>query len=90
MRELTFPTIHLNGSSADDLIKQNRNAVYKIQEAMEALRKAAPHGRDYYMQYDGAFAYARTEHENRMTKLKEVFDELNEIVMDLYRQQPEK
>jgi hypothetical protein len=41
------PTINLNGSSADDLIRPRRDAMGHLRNAIEALRQAAPNGRDY-------------------------------------------
>lgn len=73
---LRVPTVHLNGSSRDDLVGQCREVYRAITQAMEALNQAAPHARDYYVQDDPeAFEKARRQHEARAQKLIEVMDE---------------
>jgi hypothetical protein len=76
---MTIPTIHTNGTSKDELIKQVTDAAHAVQTAMETLCGAAPNARDYYPQGGGAFARADDEYQLRQIKLKEVFDELVEL-----------
>jgi len=47
---MMMPTIHINGTSAKELLEQLRNASVAVREARGALQQAAPHGRDYYPQ----------------------------------------
>jgi hypothetical protein len=48
--ELVMPTIHLNGTGRQALVEQYANAVEALQTALDKVRAAAPHGRDYYPQ----------------------------------------
>lgn len=86
MKNLTIPTVHLNGTSAEDLIQQYRKAYRATQDALKALAESAPHGRDYYVQSDGAFEKARKEHESRAERLRAVSDELLELALQVQDQ----
>jgi hypothetical protein len=44
------PTIHLNGTSADSLLRDDEAAHDAVTQAISALAQVAPHGRDYYVQ----------------------------------------
>jgi hypothetical protein len=41
------PTLNINGSSANDLIAPRLQAWSNLRDAIEALLKATPNGRDY-------------------------------------------
>ena len=73
---MLIPTIHVNGSSADALLTQLRDAQHALQGALEALARAAPHGRDYYPQGDSAYRLAAEEHGARALKVREVVHDL--------------
>ena len=73
------PTVHLNGTGRTSLLLQMQTAHEAAHTAIEALYAAAPHGRDYYTQDDGAYSVARTEHLARLTKLQSVRDEIMEL-----------
>jgi hypothetical protein len=79
----------LNGTSGDVLQTQNEAALAAIEQAIEQLAAAAPHGRDYYVQehtwdqlVEGmtAFHAAATQHTARVAALTSVRDGLREIV----------
>lgn len=80
---MTKPTLHLNGTAGEDLLAQYNAAHTAVQAALEALCKAAPHGRDYYPQdmfRDGlTFFQAQEQHEERRRKLVSVLVELDEL-----------
>lgn len=81
------PTVHRNGTSGEDLFDYNLNAVHVLRDAEEALAKAAPNGRDYYVQEDPrAFAIASEEHQKRQKALKFVREQLEEIAEDIQDQ----
>jgi len=44
------PTIHLNGTNREDLLEQRLAVARACSNLREALAKATPHGRDYYLQ----------------------------------------
>lgn len=78
---LAIPTVHLNGTSKEALLDQVYEAVEALHAAGRKLAAAAPNARDYYVQPNEAqpFTRAQTEHYARMTKLKEVIAELEQI-----------
>jgi len=49
---LINPTINLNGSDRAYLVEQRRAAMDHLQDAIEALARVTPHGRDYPADYD--------------------------------------
>lgn len=73
------PTIHLNGTSRDELICGYIAAMEAIQAAIDKLCSTAPNSRDYYTQGDGAFRKAAIEHASRVRRLEAVRLELQEI-----------
>ena len=81
MTTLAIPTVHLNGTSKSDLLDQFCEAINSLHEAGWALAKAAPNGRDYYVQPGNSIAVAIDQHDARMNKLREVVSELEEIAM---------
>lgn len=74
-----IPTIHLNGTSREDLTEALREAVHAIHKAGRKLAATCPNGRDYYPQGAAAITVALAEHEDRMRKLREVASELEHI-----------
>jgi ABC-type transporter Mla subunit MlaD len=80
-----IPTVHLNGTSADELVEQLCAVSNKLVDAIYALRGAAPNGRDFYPQGPDALNKAIAEHSARVTKLldlKAEIDTLAEKVAD--------
>ena len=83
---LAVPTVHLNGTSKQELLEQQSNARHKISEAITALRHTAPHGRDYYVQGNSAFREAQKQHCNRVRQLEAVLNELLQISLAVDKQ----
>ena len=77
-KNLTLPTIHLNGTSATSLFEGNARAMGAIRKAIKTLEDNAPHSRDYYVQNnpEQAFLKASTEHMERIKKLQDVLTEM--------------
>ena len=75
------PTVHLNGTAHEDLLKQLSDAYCAIVEAEKTLRLATPNGRDYYLQEHGALELARREHADRIRALTQVKQELEAIAI---------
>lgn len=73
---LAIPTIHLNGTSREQLQKEILDAARAVNKAISALEAAAPNGRDYYVQSPEAFRLAQTQHRDRLDRLQSVYDEL--------------
>ncbi len=78
---LLIPTVHMNGTSRDELEKQLRDASDAIRKAMAVLHKACPNDRDYYVRSQDAGLAARAQHRSRMQRLESVRQELEAIFM---------
>ncbi len=76
---LTVPTVHLNGSGGAALLQGYTEAAKALREALGLLENTSPNGRDYYPQGPEAIGRAQTEHQTRVTKLREVLSELREL-----------
>jgi hypothetical protein len=66
----------MNGTSARALLEGYCNAISAIHDALDALARAAPNGRDYYPQGPNACALADGEHDARKHALIKVMNEL--------------
>jgi hypothetical protein len=66
----TLPTIHLNGTGADTLLREYSAARVAIEAALDALASATCNPRDFYPQEPGAWERARAERDAVMFNLK--------------------
>jgi hypothetical protein len=57
---LAVPTIHLNGTSRESLMEDLLGAYHALTEAIAALGRACPNGRDYYPQGNDALSGRRS------------------------------
>src|SRR6185369_3925741 len=71
---VAVPCVHLNGTSAGELLEQLDNAVDAARALAVALRQAFPNGRDHYP--TGTEQRAIKEHCLRQEKVLEVAAEL--------------
>jgi polysaccharide pyruvyl transferase WcaK-like protein len=76
---LSVPTIHMNGTSQQELLDQICMALSAIRDAEQAMRAVTPNGRDYYPQGPDAIQEALRQHANRLHNLRAVHDELEQI-----------
>lgn len=76
---MTAPTIHLNGTSRDELTAGYYAAMQAVQAAQDATQKTAPNGRDYYPQGPEAYTAARDEHYARLQTLEKIRAELEAL-----------
>ena len=75
----------MNGTGANDLFNGYREAMDKVQDADEAIRKIEFSARDYYVQGDTAWEQARdemTERRAALDKIKSEFLQICEHIMD--------
>lgn len=90
------PTVHLNGTSYDELYDRWRAAEAAVLAAVDALNNLPPHGRDYYPQdadqasQGATYRLARDQHLARVTKLLGVHNELLSILNQIIDQHPGK
>lgn len=82
----TKPTIHLNGSSAEMLFEGFATAAGDLRRAIQSMRAAAPHGRDYYVQGPDAYTAARAEHEGRLAALNVILKEVEALAESVTEQ----
>lgn len=75
--ELIVPIVHLNGTSADELKEQLQFAYSSLWDAVEALKRSAPNGRDYYPQ-PGLLEKAELQHRRRIMTLHSMQQELED------------
>lgn len=69
---MIHPTVHLNGTSRDQLEEQTTAARRAVNAAIKAFAEAYPNGRDYYPQGDGTIGQAMREHDAEAAKLRSV------------------
>ncbi len=68
----TLPTIHLNGTGAQNLFSEYYAALKSIREASNTLVNATCNQRDFYPQGDGAWEKARAERSEMFLHLEMV------------------
>jgi hypothetical protein len=81
-----LPRVNLNGTSRNALIQQRREVCDALNSALEALERAAPHGRDYQTAPDGALETARHQHEARCTQLAELRRQITQEAIEIKKQ----
>lgn len=85
---LAFPTIHLNGTSANELLRVNMDVLNALREAFWKLQEAAPNMRDYYV-VKGAWEIANGQHSQRILTLTRTIAEVEAIVESILLSQQE-
>jgi len=79
--KLAAPTVHLNGTSREELERQLIFAGQMLDKAVGALMEASPNARDYYVQRDpAAYTIAVNEHNSRVQRVQSVVDEIASIL----------
>lgn len=79
------PVININGSSKDDLSGPRLDAMDRIAEAIEELKKVTPNGRDYPGDNDQCLADRQT-HYRRIKALQDLYIELYDETIAIRRQ----
>lgn len=77
---LAVPTVHLNGTSREMLVKELETAYDALGAAYEAMRECGPNGRDYYPQGPGALERAIRQHFDRLSRVDSVRSELEALI----------
>lgn len=76
---LVAPTLHLNGTSGSELLKQITDAYCAVAEARRIHGLAVPHMRDYYLQEGRQYRLALEQHRQRAEALAAVEADLEKI-----------
>ena len=81
-KTLAGPMVHLNGTSRDELLRQYSDALYALSNALDAIGRATPHGRDYYIQEnaDKELDQAKAEHRSRLDRILAIQAEYEQLV----------
>jgi hypothetical protein len=74
---LAQPTVHLNGSGRRALIDQRTDCMTALAQALDAINKAWPHGRDYYVK-EGSLAAAEKLWRSRYQAIVPIRDEIEQ------------
>jgi hypothetical protein len=82
---IQLPIIHINGSGLN-LIKEFLSVRTNLSAAIDALRQAAPHPRDYYP-VPGSYDRALNDYESRVARMISVVSELDVILEHVYQSQ---
>jgi hypothetical protein len=92
MKPLTYPLVHMNGTSAEGLKKDWCEAHRTLQQAYYKIRECAPHMRDYYPMADaaGKFTAARNEHDARLQRVHDIMDEYEALADEVDRQERDR
>lgn len=76
-----LPTIHLNGSGAENLREEYTAALNALHYARTALVHATLNMRDFYPQGDEAYIQAREERTEAFRKIQEIEEYLTDWVI---------
>lgn len=80
---LIFPSVHMNGTSGEELFNQALNAARVLRLSLDAMAAAAPHARDYYIQGADVFTNAQRDYVQRIGKIREVADDMMAIAENI-------
>jgi len=83
---MRIPTVHMNGDTKATLVSDNVAAHNAIDNAIDIVAKAAPNGRNFYPQGDGAINEAIAQHFKRIEGLKAVRQEFETIICGIDEQ----
>jgi len=77
---MILPTIHDNGTSKDQLVKELIDVHEALDTAYRVMKETAPNARDYYPQGPRKFAIAVEEHLGRLKRLDQIKEEIGELI----------
>ena len=83
MTPLVTPSIHLNGTSKRELVEQRLAVMDAARALLEAMKGAAPNGRDYYPQAEGAFLKAATAWNERREMVLRLLSDVELQAMEI-------
>ena len=83
--DLMIPTVNMNGTSKDELVRELREAFDAVCTAIDKHADCTVHGRDFYVQGPDAINAALFQRRARSQKLWDVRNELQNIIIALQR-----
>ena len=85
---MVAPRVNINGDTADSLLEDHKAAMHAVRAAIEAVRKCAPHGRNYQtMETPESFQYAQEAYRLRLGALIDIEDDLMGVALAIHYQQ---
>lgn len=76
---MMIPTIHLNGTSKEQLLRELEEILIALEGAKKKMEKQTIHGRDYYPQGHEALQAAVKEGIGRFQRLRSITREFEEL-----------
>lgn len=73
MEYTIFPLKSLNGSSMRTLAEDHTKVYHALEQALEKLAEASPHGRDYIGREE-VYQAARADHDEQLRSLRKMID----------------
>jgi hypothetical protein len=70
--KINLPTVHMNGTSHEDLWASYEAAYTAVKAAQEAFKKIEFNARDYYVQTGDTFPRARNQRQDIWNELRKV------------------
>jgi|GEM_PF-2849958 len=77
------PSVHMNGDTLDELIKQYNDVCESSLILMNSMKKNSPHARNFYIQGEEAYPAYRKAYEERYIAVNEIYKENLAILLDL-------
>lgn len=77
----TFPIVHNNGTSKNQLLRAICDANQALDATLTALAQTAPNMRDYYLTDN--FKQAANEYSERMQQIRKIQNEIMEIAENI-------
>ena len=82
---MIYPQININGTHPDSLVDDYKEAYTALQNAIKALQKCMPHGRDYQIN-PAVYNDARQEHTDRIFAVSNVAADIIDLGMNVLEQ----
>jgi hypothetical protein len=90
LSDIKIPTIHMNGTSYQDLYDGHMAMRQSLMDAARTLRANTPNMRDFYVQSDEAGQEARHQHAERLAVIDRMAEEIEFIVLGIMAQKRER
>jgi hypothetical protein len=83
---MTLPTVHLNGTSRDELVRQQKAVIGQAWALREALHDAMPNGRDFYPHGPDVINEAVQKHREKLIWCENLITECNKAIESIMDQ----
>jgi len=83
MTPLVTPTVHSNGTSKEELVRQHLAVMEAATDLLKALEAGTPHGRDYYPQGGNAHSNASKAWTERQVMVQQLYNAIEMQAMKI-------